>query len=86
MVILIINDVLWLQKAKADNKFFAAMREKEAVENEHKHLARTNEKLLKHVSNLTDVEKANANRLVCALVNLRQLGSHLVGRPCWNNP
>ncbi|KAF8482639.1 BRE1 E3 ubiquitin ligase-domain-containing protein, partial [Russula ochroleuca] len=52
-----------LDKAKADNKFFAAMREKEAVENEHKHLARTNEKLLKHVSNLTDVEKANANRL-----------------------
>ncbi|KAI0256288.1 BRE1 E3 ubiquitin ligase-domain-containing protein [Lactifluus subvellereus] len=52
-----------LDKAKADNKFFAAMREKEAVENEHKHLARTNEKLLKHVSNLTDVDKANANRL-----------------------
>ena len=54
-----------MQKAKADNKFFAAMREKEAVENEQKHLARTNEKLLKHVSNLTDVDKANANRLVC---------------------
>ncbi|KAF8270270.1 BRE1 E3 ubiquitin ligase-domain-containing protein [Lactarius quietus] len=52
-----------LDKAKADNKFFAAMREKEAVENEHKHLARTNEKLLKHISNLTDVEKANNNRL-----------------------
>jgi len=52
-----------LDKAKADNKFFAAMREKEAVENEHKHLARTNEKLLKHVSNLTDVDKANTNRL-----------------------
>jgi len=52
-----------LDKAKADNKFFAAMREKEAVENEHKHLARTNEKLLKHVSNLTDVDKANSNRL-----------------------
>jgi E3 ubiquitin-protein ligase BRE1 len=60
-----------MQKAKADNKFFAAMREKEAVENEHKHLARTNEKLLKHVSNLTDVDKANANRLVCASVVLR---------------
>ncbi|KAH9176744.1 hypothetical protein EDB89DRAFT_98174 [Lactarius sanguifluus] len=39
------------------------MREKEAVENEHKHLARTNEKLLKHISNLTDVDKANTNRL-----------------------
>ncbi|KAH9058832.1 BRE1 E3 ubiquitin ligase-domain-containing protein [Lactarius vividus] len=52
-----------LDKAKADNKFFAAMREKEAVENEHKHLARTNEKLLKHISNLTDVDKANTNRL-----------------------
>jgi hypothetical protein len=42
------------------------MREKEAVENEHKHLARTNEKLLKHISNLTDVEKAITNRLVSA--------------------
>jgi hypothetical protein len=42
------------------------MREKEAVENEHKHLARTNEKLLKHISNLTDVDKANTNRLVSA--------------------
>lgn len=47
------------------------MREKEAVENEHKHLARTNEKLLKHVSNLTDVDKANSNRLVCTHVVLR---------------
>ncbi len=56
-----------MQKAKADNKFFAAMREKEAVENEHKHLARTNEKLLKHVSNLADVDKANSNRLVCTM-------------------
>ena len=62
---------LGMQKAKADNKFFAAMREKEAVENEHKHLARTNEKLLKHVSNLTDVDKANSNRLVCTNVVIR---------------
>ncbi|KAI0268772.1 BRE1 E3 ubiquitin ligase-domain-containing protein [Gloeopeniophorella convolvens] len=52
-----------LDKAKADNKFFAAMREKEAVENEHKHLARTNEKLLKHVANLTEVDKTNTHRI-----------------------
>lgn len=63
-VALNIHNILGMQKAKADNKFFAAMREKEAVENEQKHLARTNEKLLKHVSNLTDVDKANTNRLV----------------------
>lgn len=67
MVAVDIHHILGIQKAKADNKFFAAMREKEAVENEHKHLARTNEKLLKHVSNLTDVEKANSNRLVCTM-------------------
>jgi E3 ubiquitin-protein ligase BRE1 len=66
--VLDIYHILGMQKAKADNKFFAAMREKEAVENEHKHLARTNEKLLKHVSNLTDVDKLNANRLVCTNV------------------
>jgi len=65
-----IHLILGIQKAKADNKFFAAMREKEAVENEHKHLARTNAKLLKHVSNLTDVDKANSNRLVCTHIVL----------------
>ena len=70
MITVNIHHILGMQKAKADNKFFAAMREKEAVENEHKHLARTNEKLLKHVSNLTDVDKANSNRLVCTHVVL----------------
>ena len=69
-----------MQKAKADNKFFAAMREKEAVENEQKHLARTNEKLLKHVSNLTDVDKANANRLVRECRSVMNQ-AHFVGRP-----
>jgi hypothetical protein len=71
---LVIHHILGIQKAKADNKFFAAMREKEAVENEHKHLARTNEKLLKHVSNLTDVDKANTNRLVCSTIVQRESG------------
>jgi len=70
-----------MQKAKADNKFFAAMREKEAVENEHKHLARTNEKLLKHVSNLTDVDKANTNRLVRTSIVPCESELNLIGRP-----
>ena len=73
--------ILGIQKAKADNKFFAAMREKEAVENEHKHLARTNEKLLKHVSNLTDVDKANTNRLVRTNIVPRESELNLIGRP-----
>lgn len=57
------------------------MREKEAVENEHKHLARTNEKLLKHVSNLTDVDKANTNRLVCTAIVQRGVRTHVTDRP-----
>jgi len=80
-VTLVVHHIVGMQKAKADNKFFAAMREKEAVENEHKHLARTNEKLLKHVSNLTDVDKANTNRLVCTNIALRRVRIYVIGRP-----
>ena len=57
------------------------MREKEAVENEHKHLARTNEKLLKHISNLTDIDKANTNRLVSADMDMCRAGTHWTDRP-----
>ncbi|KAF9568023.1 BRE1-domain-containing protein [Agrocybe pediades] len=46
-----------IDKAKSDNKYFAAMRDKEAIENERKNLARTLEKQGKAVDRLTDIEK-----------------------------
>ncbi|KIK09930.1 hypothetical protein K443DRAFT_671248 [Laccaria amethystina LaAM-08-1] len=47
-----------VEKAKSDNKFFAAMRDKEAIETERKNLSRTIEKQGKAVDRFTDVEKS----------------------------
>ncbi|KAJ7076313.1 BRE1 E3 ubiquitin ligase-domain-containing protein [Mycena belliarum] len=46
-----------LDKAKSDNKFFSAMRDKEVVESERKNLARNVEKLGKVVDRLTESER-----------------------------
>ncbi|KAH9485124.1 E3 ubiquitin-protein ligase BRE1 [Psilocybe cubensis] len=46
-----------IEKAKSDNKYFAAMRDKEAIENERKNLVRTLERQGKAVDRLTDSEK-----------------------------
>ncbi|KAF9482162.1 BRE1-domain-containing protein [Pholiota conissans] len=46
-----------IDKAKSDNKYFAAMRDKEAIEIERKNLTRTLEKQGKVVDRLTDAEK-----------------------------
>ncbi|KAF8200665.1 BRE1 E3 ubiquitin ligase-domain-containing protein [Pholiota molesta] len=46
-----------IDKAKSDNKYFAAMRDKEAIEVERKTLSRTLEKQGKLLDRLTDVEK-----------------------------
>jgi len=45
------------QKAKSDNKYYAAMRDKEAIEAERKNLARTLEKQGKAVDHFTELEK-----------------------------
>ncbi|KAJ7647129.1 BRE1 E3 ubiquitin ligase-domain-containing protein [Roridomyces roridus] len=46
-----------LDKAKSENKFFAAMRDKEAVENERKNLSRNLEKQGKAVERLVESER-----------------------------
>ncbi|KAJ7497481.1 BRE1 E3 ubiquitin ligase-domain-containing protein [Mycena latifolia] len=46
-----------IDKAKSDNKFFAAMRDKEAIDNERKNLARNVEKLGKVVDRLNESER-----------------------------
>ena len=45
------------QKAKSDNKYYAAMRDKEAIEAERKNLARTLEKQGKAVDHFAELEK-----------------------------
>ncbi|KAF7361671.1 putative allantoicase [Mycena venus] len=55
-----------LDKAKSENKFFAAMRDKEAVENERKNLSRNQEKQGKIVERLVEAEK-NLSQQVMSL-------------------
>ncbi|GJJ06320.1 hypothetical protein Clacol_000511 [Clathrus columnatus] len=55
---------LTAEKAKADNKYFAAMRQKEAAEAERKAAARALEKLQKTVDRFTDAEKSVSTKLV----------------------
>lgn len=52
------------QKAKSENKFYAAMRDKEAIETERKNLARNIEKQIKLVERLVDAEKNLNGQLV----------------------
>lgn len=53
-----------VKKAKADNKYFAAMRQKEAAEAECKAAARALEKLQKAVERFTEAEKSASAKLV----------------------
>lgn len=53
-----------LQKAKAENKFYAAMRDKEAVDNERKSAIRAFEKQSQAVEKLLHVEKTLLVRVV----------------------
>jgi E3 ubiquitin-protein ligase BRE1 len=57
---------LW-QKAKSDNKFYAAMRDKEAIENERKNLARNLEKQGKVVERLVESERNLSAQVVSLL-------------------
>ncbi|PPQ99442.1 hypothetical protein CVT24_005249 [Panaeolus cyanescens] len=61
-----------LDKAKSDNKYFAAMRDKEAVDNERKNLARTLEKQSKVVDRLTEVEKQLRHQILSCQTELSQ--------------
>lgn len=60
---LIHNSFVW-QKAKSENKFFAAMRDKEAVENERKNLSRNLEKQGKAVERLVESERSLGAQMV----------------------
>ncbi|KAJ7446245.1 BRE1 E3 ubiquitin ligase-domain-containing protein [Mycena galericulata] len=65
-----------LDKAKCDNKFFAAMRDKEAVENERKNLARNLEKQGKAVERLVETERTLSAQVMSLdkdLVSVRRL-------------
>lgn len=67
-----------LDKAKSDNKFYAVMRDKEAVETERKNLSRNMEKQVKVVERLVEVEKNLTNQLNAAekeICHLKSVGS-----------
>lgn len=51
-----------VEKAKSDNKYFSAMREREALENERKNLIRTNEKAQAALDHFREVEKTVKSR------------------------
>lgn len=53
-----------IQRAKAENKFYAAMRDKEGVDLERKNLARNLDKAGKAVDKLSQSEKALTARMV----------------------
>lgn len=53
-----------MKRAKLENKFYAAMRDKEAVENERKNLARIVEKQAKMVESLHTSETSSRARIV----------------------
>ncbi|KAJ6499055.1 BRE1 E3 ubiquitin ligase-domain-containing protein [Mycena sanguinolenta] len=55
-----------LDKAKSDNKFFAAMRDKEAIENERKILSRNQEKQFAMIERLQEMER-NLSQQVMSL-------------------
>ncbi|KAF7376361.1 putative allantoicase [Mycena sanguinolenta] len=55
-----------LDKAKSDNKFFAAMRDKEAIENERKILSRNQEKQFSTIERLQETER-NLSQQVMSL-------------------
>ena len=65
------------QKAKSENKFYSAMREKEGIENERKNLARNGEKQSKLIEKVVE-EKTNLSQQIvsggfCDLIDFRML-------------
>jgi E3 ubiquitin-protein ligase BRE1 len=56
-----------LQRSKLENKYFAAMRDKESSDNERKNIARNVEKQAKAIERLTAVEKSLQNQVVSPL-------------------
>ena len=68
------------QRAKSENKFYAAMRDKEAIEAERKNLARNSEKQAKLIDRLMDTERNLTNQLVgYQLLSVLDVSSLLVG-------
>lgn len=63
------------QKAKADNKYFGAMRQKEAAEAERKACSRTVEKLQKAVDRFAEAEKVSVSKIVRVKI---KIVSHIV--------
>ena len=55
----------YFQKGKSDNKFYAAMREKEAIDNERKLLTKTVEKQGKVIDRFNEIEKQLKSQIVC---------------------
>jgi len=60
----VLSSLFVQQKAKADNKYFAAMRTKEAVEVERKVAQRNVEKQIKVLEKLSESERNLTNQLV----------------------
>jgi hypothetical protein len=60
-----------LQKAKSNNKFYAAMQDKEAIEAERKDISRNVEKQAKVIERLTDTERNLAQVVsICSFLSL----------------
>ena len=70
---ILLTEVPSQQKAKSDNKYYAAMRDKEAIEAERKNLARTLEKQGKAVDHFTELEKQLETQKVIVLISSCQL-------------
>lgn len=60
------------QKAKADNKYFAAMRAKEAVDMEAKAAQRSVEKQLRLLERAQEVETSLRSQIVCGFIKPRR--------------
>jgi E3 ubiquitin-protein ligase BRE1 len=72
---------LSVQKAKLENKFYAAMRDKEAIDQERKNLTRNGEKQMKALERLAETEKTlreeirRLEREVEVSASLREIGN-----------
>jgi len=69
-----------IDRAKAENKFYTAMRDKEAVENERKNLSRTLEKQSKALEKLVESEAGLKNRVEGSEKELGALRKNLLER------
>ncbi|KAJ7268745.1 BRE1 E3 ubiquitin ligase-domain-containing protein [Mycena haematopus] len=62
-----------LDKAKSDNRFFAAMRDKEAIENERKILSRNEEKKSQMIERLVETERNLSQQVISLEKDLGQV-------------